>query len=102
RFLVDVETFPWAEQRLLLYAEECILGGNPRAALDLASQRKQSFWSVEEPTNQLRWSLLETAARLLDMGDRIKVELRALRKSPAAMVAAYADGAEPWCLRHPC
>jgi hypothetical protein len=98
RSLVDLETFGSIEGRLLLHAEERLLADDPDDALRLAVARKRSFWSVREPTDQLRWSLVETAARLLMAGARVRVELHRLQKSPAAMVRAYAEGPEPWCL----
>lgn len=98
RSLLQVETFPSIEEKLLAHAEQRLLDGAPQEALALAERRKCSFWAAQVPTNQLRWSLLETAARLLVTALRIKAELKTVTKSPLAMVNAYTEGSEPWCL----
>ncbi len=96
--LASIETFPSIEERLLHHAEECLLTGSPQEALDLAVRRKESFWSIEAPTHQVRWSLLETAARLHIAAGRVRAELTAGRRSPAELITAYAGGELPWCL----
>lgn len=90
--LVEVETFSSVETRLLLHGEQCILSSDPALALDVARKRKDSFWCMQEPTSQLRWSLIETAARLMIAASSIKKELKAIKRDPVAMVAAYVDG----------
>ena len=96
--LVGTETFPSVEERLLHHAEDALLEGAPENARELAERRKRSFWSAEEPTNQLRWSLIETAALVILTAARIKAELKRPLKAPAAFVKAYAGDSEPWCL----
>jgi hypothetical protein len=96
--LAALETFPEIEDRLLAHAEKQILNGLTQEALDIAERRKRSFWSTEEPTNLLRWSLIETASRLLLAAARVRGDLKAGKKTPASMVASYAQGSDPWCL----
>jgi hypothetical protein len=96
--LAGIETFPAIEERLLQHAEECFLAGRPQESLNLAVQRRESFWSVQDPTNQIRWSLLETAARLSVTASLVRAELKAGRRSPAEMFAAYTGGDAPWYL----
>jgi hypothetical protein len=96
--LAALETFPEIEDRLLAHAEQRVLDGLAQEALDLAEKRKRSFWSGQEPTNLLRWSLIETASRLLLAAARVRADLKTAKKVPASMVAAYAQGSEPWCL----
>src|SRR5262249_26604882 len=91
--LRDVETFPALEDKLLRHAEQDILQGNVQPALELAGTRKHSFWAREDPALQLRWSLLETAARLLQTAARVKAELKPPRKDAAALVRAYTGSA---------
>lgn len=105
RALADLETFPSLERRLLLHAEGRLLADDATEALQLAGARKRSFWSAREPTDQLRWSLVETAARLVLAARRIIAELKGPKKGPAALVGLYAEGADhpdgdprPWCL----
>jgi hypothetical protein len=90
--LITIETFPTIETRLLTYAEGRLLAGDATAVLSLAQRRKQAFWSTMEPTNQLRWSLLETAANLLLAAARIETELKAVGKAPASLIVAYTNG----------
>lgn len=96
--LAGIETFPSIEERLLEYAEGCLLSGTQEEALDLAIPRKESFWAIQDPTNQIRWSLLETAARLHIGAGRIRAELKVGKRSPGEMIAAYTGGEAPWCL----
>jgi len=101
--ITEVETFASIETRLLEHAEEQLLAGAAADGLTLARRRKQSFWATVELTNQLRWSLLETAAQLFLTAARVEAELKATKKEPAALVGAYAAGevvasGEPWCL----
>ncbi|MBI4519040.1 MAG: PglZ domain-containing protein [Deltaproteobacteria bacterium] len=96
--LAGIETFPSVEEKLLRHAEQTVFDGTPERARDLAEQRKRSFWSTEEPTNQLRWSLIETAALVILTAARLKAELKNVAKTPAAFVKAYVAGSEPWCL----
>jgi hypothetical protein len=98
RVLVDLETFPFIEERLLQHAEECLLAGKSEEVLALAARRKESFWSVQDPLHQIHWSLLETAARLHAIASRILAELKAGKRSPAEMITAYSSGDSPWCL----
>jgi hypothetical protein len=103
--LLEVETFSSIENRLLAHTEQDFLKNEPQTAITFASARKQSFWSLQEATNLLRWSLLETAANLVMAATRIKTELKSARKNPAEMIKAYtagispmSDGNNPWFL----
>ncbi|PXF57191.1 MAG: hypothetical protein C4B58_10695 [Deltaproteobacteria bacterium] len=79
--LADLETFPFLEKALLLCADRCLLDGSPHEAFRLAQERKNSFWSLEDPTNQLRWALVENSAHILILGERIRAQLIKLKGS---------------------
>lgn len=104
--LLEVETFPSIESRLLEHAEKQLMAGTAAGALKLAQRRKQSFWATVVLTNQLRWSLVETAANVLLAAARVGTELKSTEKVPVALVRAYAEGhpgpsgeaSEPWCV----
>lgn len=98
KWLVGAETFPSVEQRLLHHAEQAVLDGLPENARNLAEPRRHSFWSIEEPTNQMRWSLIETAAQVILTASRVEAELKNEAKTPAAFVKAYVSGSKPWCV----
>lgn len=90
------DTFSVLEKKLLLLAEQFILDGKPTEALSLAEKRKQSFWSLQEPTFQLRWTLVENSARILLVGEAIKKAIKTVPKNPESMVNLYAEIGEPW------
>ena len=96
--MAGLETFPFLETALLLAAEKRLLEGKPHEAFRLAQERKNSFWSLEEPTNQLRWALVENSAHILILGERIRAEVTKLKKSPELLVRSYTEGETPWCL----
>ncbi|MFH1951478.1 MAG: PglZ domain-containing protein [Pseudomonadota bacterium] len=103
--LFDLETFPFIERVLFSFAEQCILNGELKEALDLAKRRKGSFWALQEPVYQLRWKLIEDSARVLILGHKLKEELKSTKTSPADMVRLYTGGSDPWyvldtCYRH--
>ena len=96
--MAGLETFPFLETALLLAAEKRLLDGKPHEVFRLAQERKNSFWSLVEPTNQLRWSLVENSAHILILGEGIRAELAKLKKSPELLVRSYTEGETPWCL----
>jgi hypothetical protein len=96
--LAMLETFPFLETALLLAAEKRLLDGSAHEAFRVAQERKNSFWSLEEPTNQLRWALVENSAQILILGERIRAELIKLKKSPELFVHSYTEEKNPWCL----
>ena len=90
--LTDVQTFSCIEAILLNWAEARILAGETAEVLELANHRKSSFWSLREAEYQLRWVLLEIAARLFLAADRIETELKTVHSDAAAIIRAYTDG----------
>jgi len=94
--LGSVETFPFVEQLLLLQAEKCILDGKPDKARELTVKRRNSFWSLRDHTNQLRWALLDDAAQILNFCSSITQDLKTVEKCPPAMVKIYVEHDSPW------
>ncbi len=93
-----LETFPVFEEKLIRHAEETLLHGNPGQALQLARDRMESFWSLQEPRFQLQWFFVEQGARVLILGKSIRDELKGFKGNPAEMVRRYTEDEEPWCL----
>ncbi|MEJ5330223.1 MAG: PglZ domain-containing protein [Desulfobaccales bacterium] len=91
------ETFPVLETKLLAQAESQILEGNPLNALHLAERRKNSFWARQEPSLQLRWTLVENSARVMILGEAIRTELSKVKKAPEALFRLYTRETDPWC-----
>jgi hypothetical protein len=52
--LLTLETFSVFEQRLLRAAEEDLLWGSPQGVFELARERKEGFWALQEPNYQPR------------------------------------------------
>jgi hypothetical protein len=94
----NVETFPCLERSLLRHVEELLLSKPSQPLLDLALSRQSRFWSEVTPKIQARWALVAATAEVLLAADRVA---RALKDAPTtvpALVKAYAEGDQPWCL----
>jgi hypothetical protein len=95
--LTNVETFSFVEDTLLKDAQKRLLAGAAAAVADLATYRKQLFWSTFDGAYQIRWLLLETAAGLRSVAGRVRDELRST-KTASAMLEAYTRPENPWSL----
>jgi PglZ domain len=93
-----VDTFPCLERILLRRVEEDLLRQASQELLDSALSRQSRFWSEVTPTLQARWALIASAAEVLLESDRVAKALKDAPKSVPELVAAYAEGDQPWCL----
>ena len=96
--LNENETFLCVEQALLVHVEDALLKAATPALLKLAEYRLSRFWADVIPAIQARWALICSTAEVLIEADRVG---KAIKKAPTtvpALVKAYADGDEPWCL----
>jgi hypothetical protein len=96
--LRENETFLCVERALLGHVEDGLLKSADPDLLRLAESRLSRFWAEVEPAIQARWALIASAAEVLLEADRVG---QAIKKAPAtvpALVKAYAEGDEPWCL----
>ena len=96
--LTENETFPCVERALLVHVESELLKAATPALLQLTEYRLSRFWADVVPAIQARWALVSSAAEVLIEADRVG---KALKKAPTtvpALVKAYADDDEPWCL----
>jgi hypothetical protein len=96
--LTENETFPCVERTLLVHVENELLKSATSGLLQLAEYRLSRFWADVVPAIQARWALISSAAEVLIEADRVG---KALKKPPTtvpALVKAYADDDEPWCL----
>ena len=96
--LKENETFLCVERALLGHVESELLKAATPALLQLAKSRLSRFWAEVMPAIQARWALISSAAEVLLEADRVA---KALKKAPTtvpALVKAYAEGDEPWCL----
>jgi PglZ domain-containing protein len=100
--LSELETFPFIEEQLVEQAERIILDDKVDEALELATRRKNSFWSLQLPAHQLRWALIENAARVFLTSHRISGVLKTAKKNASAMVKAYTEGPSAWCALDTC
>ena len=66
--------------------------------LQLAVRRLARFWADVQPQIQARWALISSAAEVLLETDRVGREVRKAPTTIPALVKAYAEDNEPWCL----
>jgi len=96
--MVEVETFLSLERVLLRHVEKSLLDAAKPELRKLAESRLARFWADVMPTIQARWALVASAAEVLLEADRVA---KALKKPPTtipALVKAYAEDDDPWCL----
>lgn len=96
--LVENETFLAVERTLLRHIENELFETASASLLDLAVARRSRFWADVEPTVEQRWSLIAAAAQVLLEADRVADEIKKPPATVPALVRAYAEGDEPWCL----
>jgi hypothetical protein len=96
--LRENETFLAVEQTLLAYAESELLKAATPALLQLAKYRLSRFWADVMPAIQARWALIASAAAVLIEADRVGKAIKNAPNTVPALVKAYADDDEPWCL----
>jgi hypothetical protein len=96
--LCDNETFRCIEHSLLVEVEEQLLRKATPELLELANRRLARFWADIEPKIQARWALVASAAEVLLEADRVGKEIKKAPTTIPALVKAYADDDEPWCL----
>src|SRR5204862_3435287 len=56
------------------------------------------FWADVMPAIQARWALISSAAAVLIVADRVGKAIKNAPTTVPALVKAYADDDEPWCL----
>jgi hypothetical protein len=96
--IAGIETFLAVEKALLRHVEAELLDKARPDLLALATARQPRFWAEVEPTIQARWSLVAAAAEVLLEADRVGKEVKTAPTTLPALVKAYAEGDEPWCL----
>ena len=96
--LKENETFLCVEQALLAHVENELLKAATPALLQLAEYRLSRFWADVMPVIQARWALICSAAEVLIDADRVRKALKTAPTTVPALVKAYAEDDEPWCL----
>jgi hypothetical protein len=96
--LKENETFLCVEQTLLAHVEGALLKTATSELLQLANYRLSRFWADVEPKIQARWALISSAAEVLLEADRVGKEVKNAPTTVPALVKAYADDDQPWCL----
>jgi hypothetical protein len=96
--VIEVETFFAAERALLRYVEVQLLQDARSDLLKLAVARLSRFWAEVEPAVQARWALIAAAAEVLLEADRVAQQIKRPPTTVPALVKAYAEDDEPWCL----
>lgn len=96
--LKENETFLFVEKSLLGHVEDELLKKATPDLLEMAGRRLSRFWADVEPKIQARWALISSAAEVLLEADRVGKEIKKAPTTIPALVKAYADDDEPWCL----
>jgi hypothetical protein len=96
--LKENETFFCVERALMVHSETELYNLATAALLLLAQQRLSRFWADVKPEVQARWALISSAAEVLIQADRVGKGLKKAPTNVLALVKAYADDDEPWCL----
>jgi hypothetical protein len=96
--IIENETFLAVERALLRHLENQFLDTASPDLPRLAIARLSRFWAEVEPAVQARWALIATAAEVLLEADRVATEIKTPPPTVPALVKAYAEGDEPWCL----
>jgi hypothetical protein len=96
--LKENETFLCVERALLMHVEGELLKKATQELLKLAERRLSRFWADVVPSIQARWALISSAAEVLLEADRVGKEVKQAPTTVPALVKAYAEDAEPWCL----
>jgi hypothetical protein len=96
--LKDNETFLCIERALLGQVETELLKAARPEWLQLASYRLSRFWADVFPAIQARWALIYSAAEVLLEADRVGQAIKQALTTVPALVKAYAEDDEPWCL----
>ncbi len=96
--LEESETFLGVERRLLQYVESDLLKKATPDSLKFAEYRLSRFWPDVIPGIQARWALISSAAEVLLEADRVSKALKTAPTTVPALIKAYADDDEPWCL----
>ncbi|HEV2491948.1 MAG TPA: PglZ domain-containing protein [Terriglobia bacterium] len=96
--LKEDETFLCVERALLAHVENGLLEAAAPALRELAEYRRSRFWADVIPAIQARWALVCSAADVLIEADRVGKALKTAPATVPALVRAYAEGDEPWCL----
>src|ERR1017187_7939529 len=96
--LTENETFLCVERVLLAHVESELFKTATPTLLQLSKYRLSRFWSDVIPAIQARWALISSAAEVLIEADRVGKALKTAPTTVPALVKAYADDDEPWCL----
>lgn len=92
------DTLLSGEKALLRHVETELLEKARPDLLALATARQSRFWAEVEPAIQARWALVAAAAEVLLEAVRVGKEVKTAPTTLPALVKAYAEGDEPWCL----
>ena len=96
--LKENETFLCVERTLLADVESELVKAATPALLQFSEYRLARFWSDVIPAIQARWALISSAAEVLIEANRVGKALKTAPTTVPALVKAYADDDEPWCL----
>jgi hypothetical protein len=96
--IIENETFLAVERALQRHIENKLFEAASPNLRRLAVDRLSRFWAEVEPAVQARWALIAAAAEVLLEAERVEKEIKKPPTTVPALVKAYAEDDEPWCL----
>ncbi|MFP4029737.1 MAG: PglZ domain-containing protein [Candidatus Brocadiia bacterium] len=90
-------TFPFEEQALLKWCDQCIAEGNLEEVRDVVERQTRSFWVSNDVQRQMQWECVRLMAELAAEIRRVEDEMSGSRRPPDWWIDAYTDGDGGWC-----
>ncbi len=92
--IIACDTFRALEQILYQHVCKLILADNIQKTFTIIEKRRVSFWTITDPVGILRWTLLDTASKLIDVALLIKKELQSSSLTHTEIIERYVQGKE--------
>lgn len=96
--IVDSETFYTIEEKLQEYIEQALIENATKDLVDIATKRKNGFWSENKHQSQVRWRIIELAGNVLTTALSIEQCLKSPPAHASAYIQKYTEGDSPWCV----
>lgn len=93
----DCDTFAAIEGAVEETAERAWIAQPSADLLGLSNARLRGFWVQRQPAMQARWSLIDSAGRLLLRSADIETALKQNGLLAESLIRNYIGGDDPWC-----
>lgn len=96
--IVDCETFYTIEEKLQECVEQALIENASKDLVDIATKRKNGFWSENKHQSQVRWRIIELAGNVITTAQSIEQVLKSSPAHASAYIQKYTGGVSPWCV----